>query len=326
MALEAVKFEPSMDSFVGAALGVLRALGEEFEPDEVWGHSGLAFRTQVHHTLAPDGLFPRQWDRTYTKVMERLGYGAMAGLRDFFYTEDDISYLRSGWRRNIGLHLEQGIPAIAYGLHGPAFGIIHGLDESGQRYLVSTRFDGHLDEPVHFNDLGIQDPPRVFVLIPTGPLPGYDRKQAARAVLGEAARLLAGREPDEAAEAAAPPPDLALGLDAFEAWAEALDVRRVIPPWGAAYTAAYYMEARGQAAAFLRRSAQSWTEAKDALESAAERLEAQGQALEELAKLFPLREPQALEDAGRRRAARECLNRARAAQAVAQKHLQALPG
>jgi len=38
---------------IGAALGVMRALGEEFEPDEVWGLSGLAFRTQVHRTLAP---------------------------------------------------------------------------------------------------------------------------------------------------------------------------------------------------------------------------------------------------------------------------------
>ncbi|MCZ7645531.1 MAG: hypothetical protein M5U26_09645 [Planctomycetota bacterium] len=320
--LDDVRFEPSMDSFVGAAQGALRAMGEELPADAAWGLSGLAFGAQVHRTLAPEGLFPRAWDVTYTKVMERFGYGCIAGLRDFFYTEDDISLLRSGWMRNIRKHLDEGLPAIAFGLHGPAFGIVHGFDEDKEAYLVSTRFDGHKDEPVHVNDLGLVDPPRVFVLIPTGSLSKYDRAAAAREALREAPALLAGKQAEDAPPV---PPDLAVGPDACEAWAAALEARRVTPPWGAAYTAAYYVEARTNAAAFLRRAAKAWLpQLAPGLEEAALDMDRQARGLEALAGLFPVREPEALENPGRIAEARKLLNGLRAEMAVSQRRLERL--
>src|SRR5262245_45721199 len=107
-----------MDSFLGAAKGAIAVLGEELSFEDLWGLSGLAFRTQVHRTLDPVGLLPRQWDATYSRIMRRLGYECLAGLRDYFYTDDDLRILQGGWMERIDRHLNKGLPAIAFGLHG----------------------------------------------------------------------------------------------------------------------------------------------------------------------------------------------------------------
>ena len=82
-----------MDSFLGAAMGVLHSYGETRSLEELWGLSGLAFRTQVHASLAPAGLFLHKWDQTYAGIMRRLGHDCIAGLRNHFYTEDDLGLL-----------------------------------------------------------------------------------------------------------------------------------------------------------------------------------------------------------------------------------------
>jgi len=296
--VEGAHFQPCMDSFLGAALGVLNALGEDLSYEELWGLSGMAFRTQVHRELAPAGLFPRQWDETYGAVMQRLGYACSAGLRDHFYTQDDIHYLRRGWMGNLERHLGQGLPAIAYGLHGPAFGIISGFDDETENFRVSTLLDGVKDGPVHVNDLGLTNPPCVFVLIPTGPLHGYDRQAATRAAIAHGLLHHAQQERDEHGQSLAIPPDLATGMDAFEAWGRALNERTVKLSWAPALYAGYYLEARTHGAGFLRKVAQEYfpQHAKH-LELAAESCMQQAAKLRELAALFPPQEPHALQDA-----------------------------
>ncbi|MCW8132572.1 MAG: hypothetical protein KIS92_19645 [Planctomycetota bacterium] len=298
--VDGAHFHPCMDSFLGAARGVVACLGEELSDADLWGLSGMAFRTQVHRALAPAGLFPRQWDGTYGRVMQRLGYACIAGLRDHFYTQDDISYLRSGWMGNIERHLDLGLPAIAYGLHGPAFGIINGFDDETENFRVSTRFDGAKDAPVNVHELGLTDPPCVFVLISTGPSTDYDRAKAAREALGEALAHHFHQEKDEAGQEVAIPADLATGMDAFEAWGQALHDRKVAPPWSAALTAAYYLEARTHGAAFLRgTAAQLHPRHAETLAKAAQHFDAQAAELQQLAGLFPVRTPAALDDPAR---------------------------
>lgn len=312
--VDGARFQPCMDSFLGAAKGVIECLGEELTYADLWGLSGLAFRTQVHRTLAPAGLFPRQWDSTYGRAMQRLGFACIAGLRDSFYTQDDISYLRTGWMGNIERHLDMGLPAIAYGLHGPAFGIISGFDDESENFRVSTRFDGAKDGPVHIHDLGLTDPPCVFVLIPEGPLHGYDRKKAVREAIGEALAHHLGQEKDDAGKPTSLPPDLATGMNAFEAWGVAIHDRKVQPHWGAALTSAYYLEARTHGAEFLRTTASRlYPEFASRLQEAAKRLDAQAAELKSLAALFPVKEPAALKEAARIASAVEHLKKIAAA-------------
>jgi len=312
------RFHPSMDSFLGAARGVIACLGGELSEADLWGLSGFAFRTQVHRTLAPAGLFPRQWDSTYGRVMQRLGYACIAGLRDYFYTKDDISYLRSGWMGNIERHLDMGLPAIAYGLHGPAFGIINGFDDATEDFRVSTRFDGAKDGPVNVQELGLTDPPCVFVLIPTGELDGYNRKTAIREALGEALAHHFQQEKDDAGNLVAVPPDLATGMNAFEAWGVALHDRKVNPPWSAALTAAYYLEARTHGAEYLRTTASRLhPEFAPRLAEAARHFDTQAAALRQLAGLFPIQQPAALSDPARIAAGIEMLKQAASAHEAA---------
>lgn len=298
--VDGAHFHPCMDSFLGAAKGVIACLGEELSDADLWGLSGMAFRTQVHRALAPAGLFPRQWDSTYGRVIQRLGYACIVGLRDHFYTRDDISYLRSGWMGNIERHLDLGLPAIAYGLHGPAFGVINGFDDEAENFRVSTRFDGAKDGPVNVHELGLTDPPCVFVLISTGPSTEYDRAKAAREALGEALAHHFHQEKDEAGNMVEIPPDLAVGMDAFEAWGQALHNRKVSPAWSATLTAAYYLEARTHGAAFLRGTAcQLHPQHAKPLSKAAQYFDTQAAEFQKLAGLFPVNNPSALSDLAR---------------------------
>ena len=320
--VQGARFVPCMDSFLGAAKGVLAALGEERSFEDLWGFSSRAFRTQIHRTLAPAGLLPRQWDVTYGQVMNRLGFACVAGLRDSFYTQDDLSYLRGGWMRNIEKHLDQGLPAIAYGLHGPAFGMIRGFDDTTEDFMVSTFLDGRCDGPVNVRDLGSSDPPCIFVLIPTGPLHAYDRKAAAREAIGEALAQHLGQERDEQNQLIQVPADLAEGQGAFEAWGVALHEQKVRPHWGAALMAGYYLEARTHGAAFLRQLARNEFPAlAEPLVRAAEHLERETAHLTRLAALFPLQDPTALHDAQRIGQALEALRASAQAHAAAMQTL-----
>jgi hypothetical protein len=173
-------FQPCMDSFLGAAAGVMRALGDEQDMEDLWGLSGLALNTQVHRSLDPVGLLPRQWDETLSSYMRRFGHESIAGLRDHFYTAKDLRELQFVWMDTIEKTLNDGRPALAYGLHGPAFGIIRGFDSDTEEYHVSTFMDGTRNDPINIQDFGSLKPPLIFVMLPAGPLAGYDYNAAAR--------------------------------------------------------------------------------------------------------------------------------------------------
>lgn len=318
-------FSPSMDSFLGALRGVLAAHHVARSPEDLWGFSGLAFRTQVHRTLNPAGLFLRQWDETYPRIVQRMGFDCFSGLRDFYYTEDDLPQLQRGWMGNIERHLEDGLPAIAYGLHGPAFGIINGFDDATEDYRVSTFLDGQRDAPVNAQDLGSLIPPRIFVLIVTSRLEKHDSRAALQEVLRETAAHAAGRECDAKGEPVEIPGDLALAGDAFDAWIQALAARNVAPHWGAAVTAGYHLEARVLGAAFLRGTAKDLLpEHAGVLGEAAAHLERKAAILQGVAKLFPSAQAQALDDPQRRIDAAHGLTAAKAEHAAALAKLAAL--
>jgi len=308
------RFQPCMDSFLGAFSGMLAALGDPHDMDELWGLSALGFRTQVHRTLAPAGLFPRQWDETYARILRRAGYDCIAGLRDHFYTPKDLRELQFAWMDTVEKALGDGRPAIAYGLHGPAFGIIRGLDNDSEEYHVSTFMDGRKDEPINVQDVGSQSPPLIFVLIPTGILADYDPFAAAKEALKEAVDHHLGQEKDKNGELLRDPSDLATGTAAYNAWSTAVETALVQPHWGPAYYAGYYAEARSAAAQWLRRIATSveWQAHSSTLAKAAAHLDNEVECFKKIPELFPFKQPDSIQDPQRRTEASACLRAARA--------------
>lgn len=310
----AARFKPCMDSYLGSVWGVLKGLADEREMDELWGLSTFAFRTQIHRTLQPNGLLPRKWDQTCAAVLKSLGYDSDVGLRDFFYTPNDLRELQFAWMNKVEKALDDGRAAICYGLHGPAFGIIRGFDPDSEDYAVSTYMDGRLEKPVNAQDIGTANPPLVFMQIPTGPLPDYDPQVAARTALRRALDHHLGREKDEKGALVVVPPELVYGPAAYNAWSTALEVGQVEPHWGAGYYAGYYVEARSAAATWLKRLAAdpAWAAQQARLEKAAAHLEHEAESIAQLAKLFPFNQPEALQAPARRTEASTCLRAARA--------------
>ena len=308
------RFQPCMDSFLGALSGILKALDDGRDMDELWGLSSLAFRTQIHRTLEPAGLFCRQWDQTYSKLLRRVGYDCIVGLRDQFYTSKDLRELQFAWMNTIEKALEDERPAIAFGLHGPAFGIIYGLDNDTEEYHVSTFMDDKKNEPINVQDVGSQLPPLIFVLIPTGKVAAFNPQEAVCEALKESVEHHLGLEKDENGVHISAPPDLVAGPAAYNSWSSAIETGQVQPYWGASYYAAYYTEARSAAATWLRRLAglKEWHAEQNRLCSAAAHLENEVESFRRLPGLFPMNQPHALEEIARRTEASVCLRAARA--------------
>ncbi len=315
-----------MDSFLGSLHGVLSALEFGREMDELWGLSALGFRTQVHATLDPGGLLPRRWDQTYPRLARRLGLECICGLRDSFYTPGDLRELQFVWMNAVEKALDDGRPAIAFGLHGPAFGIIRGLDNDTEEYHVSTFMDGRKDEPINVQDVGSQNPPLIFFMLPAGPVAEYNSTEAARAALREAVDHHLGQEKDEQGKLLEPSPNVLSGPGAYNAWSTAMETALVQPHWAAGLYAAYYAEARSAASVWLKRLAESgeWNSAAETFSNVAVRFDHEVECFSRIPPLFPFSQPDAIQDPVRRTEAAACLRMARAEHIAGMEELAAL--
>lgn len=308
------RFQPCMDSFLGAWAGALQALDDERPMEDLWGLSGLGLRTQIHRALLPVGLLGRQWDETCSAIAMRTGYACVAGLRDFFYTPDDLRQIRLAWMRNVEKALDDGRPAISFGMHGPAFGLIYGFDDQTENYAVSTFLDGQVDAPLNALDLGSENPPLIFVLIPSGPLADYDPDAAARAAIQGAVDQHLGQELDAKGMRIETPVDLAEGAPAYNAWSTAIETGKVAQHWALSYYAAYYAEARSAATVWVKQLAElpAWAHSKKQLSLAATHLNHESECFTTLSALFPMQKPETLQNSGLRADASACLRLARA--------------
>lgn len=309
-------FTPCMDSFLGAWSGVLRALEDERPIEDLWGLSALGLRTQIHRNLLPVGLLPRQWDETCATIVNRTGYACTAGLRDFFYTADDLRQIRLAWMKEIEKALDDGRPAISFGMGGPAFGIITSFDDTTEEYHVSTPFGAAKLEAM---ELGSINPPSIFVLIPTGPLAKVGVESAElhkteRSALDEAVAHHLGQEVDAHGSPIEVPRDLASGPSAYNAWSAAVENGQIAEHFGLLYSAAYYAEARSAAGVWLKKIAKEerWHKAARRFDKAAGHLAHEAESFTTLAKLFPITQSESLKNPGRRSDASACLRMARA--------------
>jgi hypothetical protein len=288
-----VKVVPQKASFVGALRAVLEARGDERSAAEIFGLTGFAFRLVVGPRIDLGGWAAFPWAQELPAAVQRLGYET----RHVFALERHP--LRAPLVARAVELIAEG-PAVAFGIHLPAFGVAAPLDGDPTRLRIS----GILDEQggasvLPAEALGGGDVPILFVLA-LGRRHALDPEEALRDALEEALRL--GRAPFVEAAGAA-------GLAAYDRWIAALDCGHVDPA-GHAESAQLVAEARREGAAFLASASLPGA----SLAAAADHFARSSAALAELADRFPFPPLAPLDHVGLERAA-GLLRRARDAEA-----------
>ncbi len=268
---------PNWLSPVGALAGALRALGSDIPPPPyLSGVSGHAFQLALSEGRAG---FPRPSPPTGATYQRAVWHYAELGLRatyievkpgDQMGRDDALSAIRGS--------IDGGRPAVAFGLHLPEFGLIRGYDDQRGHLIVST-----LTTEQHGAALplalwpppGTDTPAPVVLLERFGRLArGHAERAALRFALAEARA-----QPGEG--------ELAVGLDAYGRWREALLATEArIDPRGNAYTIQTTLAARREAAQFLDIVAERRTE-PGPLRAAADAYREETLVLSRLSSLFP---------------------------------------
>jgi hypothetical protein len=296
-----VRYHPAWLTWVASTTGCLNALGIECDVVDVAGYSGYAFATVVHEELCPSG--PTSFDWGVLEWGPRLlgrGVVSFKGVQCGGGPGDFTAAYELAKRE-----IEAGRPVVLWGAYLPEFAIAYGVEDGS--YLVKSfkPFVGEEEPPIPFDKL--EAPGGVYVLgFPSAV--ECSRAEADRQAVYHAVRMIG---------APAENPLYASGLAAYDQWVGALEADRAIP-FGNAYNAQCWAEAKRFAAEFLARLAARNEAVAGPLGKAAA---AYGEAAAEMAKvaeLFPFPDPEEkVKDAQIRAQASEALRAARAAEARA---------
>ena len=300
---------------VGALHGVLTALGCSYSVAEVSALSGHAFRLAI--TSSADGEIGAAGPSCFSSgtalpLYEGLGWR----FRAIEAAPDDPDYARR--RREalvqIGKATDHGLPAIAFGLHIPDFGIVRAVEgrdgEAGASLIVSTTMS-----------------PQYGARLPAEQWPAPGRPQPLRVFLPDKrvrvepatrmTRLLRfavdyARHGDTGVVPGFPAPTT--GIEAYARWAALLEGSEPISPHGQAYCIQGLQEARTDAAAFLRSAAAARPAAAAEFNRAAAAYRAVVLELSRMATLFPFPNGGDVASPGMRRAGALYVRRAFAAE------------
>jgi hypothetical protein len=282
-------------SWVGAARGCLNALGVACDNVDVAGQSGYAFRIQIHDQLCPSGPTMLPWDSLPIGV-RRLGRSTLV------YTGSEChagEWKNERTRRHcaeafelVRREIDAGRPCVIWGAYIPEAAVCIGYE--GDHYLVDScrRHTGQQQPPIRFDELDA--PGGLYVLaFPTEtrmPQESADREAIWDAVNAMSWQMYEGD-------------DWSAGAAAYDRWARSLVERKDVIPFGNAYNAQCWAEARQCAERYVERVA-ARTLHVPLLREAQRAFKRSADALEGVAKLFPFPgNVNDLSDANRRAAA-----------------------
>ena len=217
------------------------------------------------------------------------------------------------WLRTTEKALNDGRAALTFGIGGPVFGTIFGLDDETENYSVASALTPPEGTLLNALELGSLEPPLIFVLIPTGPIADFEVRKAAREALILAVDHHLGVEKDAAGRRLNYGAELVAGLGAYNAWSAAIETQNVAQHWSLALHAGYYAEARLSGATWLEavRDCLGLPGEKH-LGAARKHFSNEGQCFQQLAGLFPMQMPEYFRDIGKRTDASAILRMARA--------------
>ena len=269
-------------SLVGALEGALRYLGGALSTSYVMGVTGHAFRIAVARSAegltGGDGPQRADYERAlplYQGLGREVTYLYAIRARDPAYErhrELIIKRIRDG--------IDRGLPAVAYDLHLPEFGLIKGYDTRARTFAVSTQLSAQYGETLPWEQWpvpGREEAVHVFLL---GKPLRVDRREAELRALRFAVRYLEEGEPRLR--------HVAAGFAAWERWLRAFQEGEAVSPSGNALLVQAVLSARAHAARFLREIAPDYPPAVAvAMKQAAAAYDALALPLSRLATMFP---------------------------------------
>jgi hypothetical protein len=303
-----VDFAGTWLSWVGATTGCLSALGVACDTVDVIGHSGYAFQLTIHKALCPSGPTSFDWSTLQPGVW-RLGrstaaFHAPEGHEKGNRSDRTTAHCRAAFeiaRREV----EAGRPCVVWGAYMPEFAIAIGITDDDAYEIESfKRMMNEPQPPVKFDEVEAAGGPYVLAFPTPTSIP---RAQADRDSVADAAGALARGDVRDG---------YGHGSAAYDAWIGALK-GNTAEPFGNAYNAQCWADARQLAARFVDRLAGRNAAAADPLARAHGALVRAADALKVLAQRFPFPgQPDQLTQANRD-AAVEALRAAQAADADA---------
>ncbi|RME77240.1 MAG: hypothetical protein D6785_12785 [Planctomycetota bacterium] len=226
------KFHKYWNTFIGALAGCLEVMKSPIDGESLLDGTGFCFRLNIHPNLKAEGLgFP--WGDELGYGINRLGYAcrSMKSLPSLplhkQYCEQANHLILKG--------IEEGRSSIVWGVQGNFFGLVTGFDLEKKVYYVSgIRDDQDGERELPFSALESKDRP-LAVYQPSKKLADYLSRESALSVFAYAVEHGMGK--------GALLRGYAIGLDGYDLWSKAL-VSDDIDPFGAAYTAKEFEEAR----------------------------------------------------------------------------------
>ncbi|MCR2805763.1 RNA polymerase sigma factor [Paenibacillus soyae] len=259
-------------SFAGAVCAVIPYAGEvKRSLIDVMGLTAQAFRLTIEEERV-DASGPAMyfWENKFRDGLLNLGFeSAHAGDGGAPPTPFLLNEAIAHARRSIA----RGVPAIAWDVGAPEFGIVYGYDDEEQVLYAEDAKGKHV---LPYDRFGRGESGGVFVLAVTEPKPIGEREAIANA-LDMAVRHAYGELTFVG---------YVCGLPAYDCWMEAFRKRRV-DRIGNAYTAQIAADARGYAARFLRDVGAKFEDAAALALEAAGHYETAAENLERMTERFP---------------------------------------
>jgi len=277
-----VALDVTWSTLIGALSGALRALDQPVPMHHLMGLTGFAFRITL--TLS-DGIVaaapaaPALDLRRALPLLENGGrdleiIDAGTGARDFAKRrERALRALRKG--------IERGRPAIAYDLHLPEYGLVHGYDDRAHTLVVSTLLSSQYGSLLAESRWPVPERASPLIVLLIGRSRRVDQARALREALRFA---LAYAQHGDAGD----PTGSAHGLDAYARWRAAFARETLIDAAGNARAIQTVLSARRDAARFLREINETHgSTASQPLHAAAAAYERVALVLSRMATLFP---------------------------------------
>lgn len=317
---------PNWTTAAGALEGVLAWLGAPLPRHAIMGLTGHAWHACLVErggvTALPEGAVTLDWEamvRRYERTgvrWERFGIRASGGDRAAA-REAAIEWIRP--------RLSEGWPIVGFDFHVHEFGILYGIDETDNAFLVHSVMREDMGPRVPFDEWPTASG-MVELFAPGAPV-DVDAPGVVLDSLRTAVALFEG--------IGMPGDGHAHGIAAIEAWADAFAAGTEVDRAGNAYLLAVVQAARVDGADYLRDVAVSFPAAAEELAVAERALRDEVQALAPLITLFPF--PAGghgnVANPGLRQAAATALRRAaaherRACEAIAAaiRHIEVGPG
>ncbi len=302
--LDGLRWTPRWVSHLGCVKGCLDYLGLEVADAWLFGATGHAFILNVHDVVCPSG--PTAWN---TEMLRTLGKNVGYSSRGLFATRKDADFdeKRKLIWDNAKLALDNGLPTYGWELDIPEYYVVYGYDDVGYYYSGARCDDGAGPKP--WQELGETD---VGVLEMYSLVKGEaaDDRRAVREALAFA--LAFAESPNKWVF-----PKYKAGLAGFDKWIKALE-DGTAHSLGAAYNAAVWHECRRFAVEFLKEAKERLGDVSALFDEAISNYDVVADNLKKVVELFPFigRQPEHIEDRGRRAEAAEALRAAREAEAA----------